>query len=214
MADAAAQAQLARAGVTPFAPAEALTALAHLLGGAVAQAVVARVEWRVLKELFELRGAKPFFSALVPTGVASSGEPAGPSPRVAALAQVAKDARGEALESFLQDEVAVVLGCRNGQRPDARQGFFALGMDSLMAVDLRNRLSRAFGCALPATLVFDHANIRLLAAFLAREALGWSESEATPVAASGPPPEPAEGGDLDAALAARLARLETLVKND
>jgi hypothetical protein len=56
--------------------------------------------------------------------------------------------------------------------------------------------------------VFDHANIRLLADYLARTALDWAEPAA---------PLPAttvaeEATDLEAALAERLARLESLVR--
>jgi hypothetical protein len=63
-------------------------------------------------------------------------------------------------------------------------------------VEYVNLVGRRLGLALPATLVFDYANIRLLAGHLAREVFGWSDA----VTAAPEVPAPAIEGDLDAAL--------------
>ncbi|MGZ2355087.1 type I polyketide synthase, partial [Streptomyces sp. 372A] len=49
---------------------------------------------------------------------------------------------------------------------DMGKGFTDLGLDSLAAIELRNRLSTATGLRLPATLMFDYANPLGLAKFL------------------------------------------------
>ena len=46
------------------------------------------------------------------------------------------------------------------------QGFRELGMDSLMSVELRNRLERLLGCSLVSTLAFDYPNIEQLGEYL------------------------------------------------
>ncbi len=201
------QALLARLGVWPLAPATALEILDRLLAGDRAQAVVAKVDWSLFKDLFESRGPRPLLAAFGPAAPAAPA--AGPSAEVEALAKTPAGERRAKLETFLQAQVATVLGFKDSRRPDPRQGFFALGLDSLMAVELRNQLARAFGRRFSATLVFDHANIRLLGDHLARDVLGWTGAPvARPEAAGG-----IEDPDLDAALAARLARLESLVKD-
>src|SRR5690606_11587570 len=84
-----------------------------------------------------------------------------PVAEVAALARElrsAPDPRAR-LTELVHGVVGVVLGLPAGKRLDARQGFFDAGLDSLMAVDVRNRLQDALGVELSATVAFDHPNV-------------------------------------------------------
>ena len=85
--------------------------------------------------------------------------------------------RRRLLVEHLQKEVAGALGFADDRKLDGQQGFFEMGMDSLMAVDLKNRLGKALGTSLPATLIFDFPNIDGLAGFLLRH-LELERSEA------------------------------------
>jgi acyl carrier protein len=83
------------------------------------------------------------------------------------LQEVPAAKRGRFLTEFLQREVQGFL--RLAQPPAASSRFLDLGTDSLMAVELRNRLHSQFGGAftISATAVFDYPTIGGLAEYLA-----------------------------------------------
>ncbi|MGE5149636.1 MAG: KR domain-containing protein, partial [Rhodospirillaceae bacterium] len=83
-------------------------------------------------------------------------------------ATVGNSAKREVLEELVETLVRRILGL--GDLPLERQRPFAeLGLDSLMAVELRNALGAAIGRVLPTSLVFDHPTADALCAHLAVE---------------------------------------------
>ena len=87
--------------------------------------------------------------------------------------------RHELLVAHLQTHIAQVL--RLEEPPPPRRGFFDMGMDSLMAVELKGLLEARLGQSLPSTLAFDHPTIERLAGYLLREVLGLEPAD-TPAA--------------------------------
>ncbi|MEU4254249.1 SDR family NAD(P)-dependent oxidoreductase, partial [Amycolatopsis sp. NPDC026612] len=126
-------ARLARSGLRPLDPALGLALLDAALGSA--HPVVVPVALR----LGELSGPVP----------AVLRDLAGPSDD-SALA----DPDEAQLTELVRAEAAVVLGGGAGVGP--LQAFRDAGFDSLMGVELRNRLAARTGLALPASVVFDH----------------------------------------------------------
>jgi len=103
----------------------------------------------------------------------------------AELERVPQSMRRDRLQEVVVECLLKVLGMRAGSRIDPRQPLNDLGVDSLMAVELRNALVRIVGLPLPATLLFDYPNVTALTGYLADEVLGLTPSAedlATPAA--------------------------------
>ena len=90
----------------------------------------------------------------------------------------------DVLRDTVRDAVATVLRLAPTDLPGRHDRLMDLGMDSLMAVQLRSRLGRRLGLArpLPATLMFDQPTIEALALYL--HPLAGAADAALPVAAA------------------------------
>ena len=138
---------------------------------------------------------------------AAAGAPEELRDRLAAADQTGQE---QALTDLVRAEAAVVLGYPSAQAIGAEAGFLELGLDSLTAMELRNRLSAATGLRLPATTVFDHPAPALLARQLRADLAAAGK---LPSAAAGPgsersrPQAPANGpGRFLGGLYAQAAR--------
>lgn len=93
---------------------------------------------------------------------------------------------------FLQKEVQNFL--RLAQPPAATSRFLDLGTDSLMAIELRNRLHSQFGGAftINATAVFDYPTIGGLAEYLVAQLPDAETPQSAPQSESEPGPDVTE----------------------
>ncbi len=86
--------------------------------------------------------------------------------------------QGRLVVELIRSQVALVLGFSGPEAVEAGRAFMELGFDSLMAVELRNRLKTVTGLSLPATLVFDYPNATSLAKFMLGEISNTAEQPA------------------------------------
>ena len=85
--------------------------------------------------------------------------------------------RHGALLAVVRSEAARILGIPGPTTTAPEQPLQELGLDSLMAVELRNRLSVLLGVQLPATLLFDYPTPQGLVTHLLLEVLELQEAQ-------------------------------------
>ena len=163
------QAHLAARGVRWITPPQALRAFDQLVSQDVGAGMVTAVDWSVYAESFD---TSPALLGDLLTAATAEPEPVAAAPWKDILSELGAAPTGEreeVLASFILEELQAVLRLSAAPSPTAR--FFDLGMDSLMAVELRNRLNRGFNGAYVAsnTVVFDYPDTAALARFLAGE---------------------------------------------
>jgi malonyl CoA-acyl carrier protein transacylase len=105
-----------------------------------------------------------------------------PESLVRRLAGLSTPERTRYLVDLVRRHAATVLGYRGSQVIGPGQAFKDLGIDSLAAIELRNRLVAVAGVPLPATLVFDHPTPTAVAERLHAEILPNSDAVDTDLA--------------------------------
>ncbi|MFD8986406.1 beta-ketoacyl synthase N-terminal-like domain-containing protein, partial [Streptomyces sp. NPDC059564] len=94
------------------------------------------------------------------------------------LAALPEAERERTVAELVRSVTAALLSLPDPAAVGAGQAFRDLGLDSVTAIELRNRLNEATGLALPHTVVFDHPTPRSLTGRILAEALG-TRDEAT-----------------------------------
>jgi myxalamid-type polyketide synthase MxaE and MxaD len=167
-----------QAGLHAMAVTQALTALEHLIVADRTSAVVASVDWSALRAVYEARRARPLFAETGPpartkNGMAPSQKPATESEVRRQLQSASPARRRDILIAHLRSQAGDILGFDPSREIDLEQGLFDMGMDSLMAVELKGRLERSLGVPLSATFTFNYPTITALANYLFAEAPGY-----------------------------------------
>lgn len=120
------------------------------------------------------------------------------------LAEAPASKRRSLLQAHLREHAMRVLGLSASYNLDSRQPLREIGMDSLMAVELRNAISASMQQKLPATLLFDFPTIEALTDFLGPQL--WQQTKAAP--------EPAPAVEKTPAPSAETAGVENLTDEE
>jgi acyl transferase domain-containing protein/NADPH:quinone reductase-like Zn-dependent oxidoreductase/acyl carrier protein len=202
-------------GVDFMAPERALEALELVLAAPAPQVGVLPVRW---SQVFAGFGGKPVppLLAELARGFSTTTAPRRAERRDlrAEVERTAPATRRAVVLAHLREQTAKVLSLDPSQPIDVREPLSELGLDSLMAVELRNAIGDLVGRSLPATLLFKYPTLTALTDHLLNDILGLAErtsEEPTPVVPDrdAAEVEPLADEEIKRLLAEELRALET-----
>jgi acyl transferase domain-containing protein/acyl carrier protein len=167
--------RLALQGVDPISPEQGLDALRTVMSFRQPQVAVIPIDWQRFLPLYAggitppwLSGMKPVEASPMPTSSRTSARRQRAPVLLQDLQAASPGKRRELLRTFITNQTGGLMGADPGAMLDPRKPLSEQGLDSLMAVELRNLLKSSLGFqqALPATLVFDYPTIEELTVFI------------------------------------------------
>jgi myxalamid-type polyketide synthase MxaE and MxaD len=150
-------------GFSSMTPEQGLDALEKLLRHDYAQVAVVPVDWTQLREAYPQLAGVPFFADVLRAGTPV--KPAATAPTRAALLAAPADARHDRLCAYLCEQLARTLGVAAAE-VDANRPINTMGIDSLMALEMKNRIETELGMAVPVVRFLEGANMSEIARVL------------------------------------------------
>jgi myxalamid-type polyketide synthase MxaE and MxaD len=169
------QARFSETGLLPMPSEKVFNMFGSLIDSSRAQVMIADVDWTVLKPVFESQRTRPLLEKLGQVRGAQTQIRVAIVPNTASLHRVMDqppENRRRSIEAFVQEQAAQVLGFRHDEVFPVEVSLTDLGLDSLMAVDLKNRLQAGLGQNLSPTVVFDYPSVSGMVGML--ETMLWA----------------------------------------
>jgi acyl carrier protein len=173
--------RLAASGLDALTPVEGIAALERLLQGGAAQVSVLRMDWQryaahsgtaasrpFLKDVLGVDGQRPALAISIAGPAEDLCRQFNDAPKLRRRSMVAR---------FVNDCALRILGMASGKPIDPSMPLGELGLDSLLAVELRNTLSAAVGQSLPATLLFDYPTIDTISDYFVNDIFQAAEDD-------------------------------------
>jgi polyketide synthase 12/myxalamid-type polyketide synthase MxaB len=197
------------AGLGAIDPEQGLEMLGRLMADGKVRVAAVPVNWGTYLSQVSAGAGRALFNGVRPSARASADPGVGEFPggaetpaAVAAvpylsveLSEAVAGRRSEVALDGVRMIAGRVLGAGAGTDIDPMTPLTELGLDSLMAVEMRNRLATALGQPLPATLLFNYPSLESLAGYVVERV--HPPAEESHSAAFMPSLPASEGTDLD-----------------
>jgi acyl transferase domain-containing protein/acyl carrier protein len=201
-------ARLALAGIGSIAPAQALEVMSRMLSQGATQVAVVPVDWGKYRQFYPAGTEPALLSELGDEQTASSALSSDANEKRTALLAAEPAERFLLVQSYVTELVARVLG-QAASKVDVQQPLSNLGLDSLMAVELKNRIATDLGVNIPMVTFLSGPSVEQAATQLLQLLTSEAPAASVPIA-SAPPADVDQYSDeeVNALLADLLAKEE------
>jgi acyl transferase domain-containing protein/acyl carrier protein len=170
-------------GIGGISPDQGIEILEQILRHNPIQIGVLPVTWPVYLQRFPVGDEPALLRELGQTMRAREQSATASAQRARVLEQLeaaAPQARVDLLLAHVRDQVVNVLGLPPTFHLEPKQKLFEMGLDSLMAIELKNTLQSQLGQPLPSTIIFEYPTIETLTQYLAHDVLALQLTKAEP----------------------------------
>jgi 7-keto-8-aminopelargonate synthetase-like enzyme/NAD(P)-dependent dehydrogenase (short-subunit alcohol dehydrogenase family)/acyl carrier protein len=171
------------------------------------QVGVFKIRWKAFLQRWAANGARTYFSSLVP---ASHHADPVRDEFFNTFRAAPEDAREGLLVAHVHEALRQVLALDRDQVIEDARPWVDLGLDSLMMVEVKNRLERSLRVALPVEILMQDVSIQSLVTFLLARIAAAGIPEEGPARSGGEPDEQVESGGRGEEDAIRLEILERI----
>lgn len=153
-------------GMGMISPAEGVRLMEQILFGTETQVGVLPISWKPFIKQFPGGDIPPLYSHFSAGRIETNQDEQGKPELLEILEKIEETERLEQVTEYLKGQTVRVLGMESDTVIDITQPLQSMGLDSLMAIELKNALDGAVGKKLPATMVFNYPTIEALATHL------------------------------------------------
>ena len=122
---------------------------------------IIKANWDSVKNIYSSRSAQHVFERLT-SSTETTEEISSPELRIR-LEALSAWGRYDYLANYLSEYICNLLQIEDKNSLDHKRGFFDMGMDSLMAVELRSKLEKQLAYQLAPSTIFDYSSVEKLA---------------------------------------------------
>ncbi|TAK60271.1 type I polyketide synthase [Methylobacter sp.] len=156
------QQRMQSSGVMAIKPEVAQVLLEQAIAGNASQQIIMDINWPVFKQAQSSAATKSFWQIMdgvEPEATAGLANTRAAIDFVQKMSELNEEDAYQFAKTQVEQALKQVLYLDADKPVDSHQGFFDMGLDSITVVELRENLEHRLACSLPATLLFDYANV-------------------------------------------------------